>query len=247
MKKIQKSHLFFASFLVVLFLMVMALWAFGKMKLIEYVDSLHTIQQKSAEIQSENQGVGEKTSLNSKGQSNNNGSDLTNGPRLSAPIDNAVERVTKKPFGIYIAPQTSPIQPERFLGYHTGTDFEIFDGEQDDDVIIKAICSGSVLEKKYVSGYGGVLVQSCNIDNQPVAVLYGHLKLDSIGPNKGDSIGSGQKIAVLGQGNSQETDFERKHLHLAIHKGRGINYRGYVSAEKELSDWLDPMGDISNK
>src|SRR4030067_1140465 len=42
------------------------------------------------------------------------------------PINRADERVTKKPFGIFITPQNSPIQPEKFSGFHTGADFENF-------------------------------------------------------------------------------------------------------------------------
>jgi hypothetical protein len=30
----------------------------------------------------------------------------------------------KKPFGIYITPENSPVQPENFTGYHTGIDVE---------------------------------------------------------------------------------------------------------------------------
>src|SRR3989344_6907506 len=40
------------------------------------------------------------------------------------PVDEFEERITKKPFGIFITPQNSPIKPERFSGYHTGVDVE---------------------------------------------------------------------------------------------------------------------------
>ena len=36
------------------------------------------------------------------------------------PISNPLERIIKKPFGIKINPANSPVQPERFSGYHTG-------------------------------------------------------------------------------------------------------------------------------
>jgi hypothetical protein len=36
-----------------------------------------------------------------------------------APLDRASGRVTKKPFGIFVTPQNSPVQPERFRGFHT--------------------------------------------------------------------------------------------------------------------------------
>ena len=38
-------------------------------------------------------------------------------------------RITKKPFGIFITTQNSPVQPERFSGYHTGVDVEYKDAE----------------------------------------------------------------------------------------------------------------------
>jgi hypothetical protein len=43
----------------------------------------------------------------------------------------------------------------------------------------------------------------------------------------------------LGKGFSSETDNARKHLHLGIHKGKGINYRGYVNTQAELESWID--------
>lgn len=33
---------------------------------------------------------------------------------------------------------------------------------------------------------------------------------------------------------------ERKHLHLAIHLGKQINWRGYVRKQAELKYWLNP-------
>ena len=54
------------------------------------------------------------------------------------------------------------------------------------------------------------------------------------------SIKAGDIIGYLGQGCSQQTDFERKHLHFAIHKGDSIDVRGYVPTLNELSSWLDP-------
>ena len=155
------------------------------------------------------------------------------------PLDRAAERVTKKPFGIYITPQNSPVQPERFQGYHTGTDFEIFPEEISVDVSVKAICDGKILEKRTASGYGGILVQNCILDNQSITVLYGHLKLASIAKKTGDALTKREEIGVLGKAYSVETDGERKHLHLGIHKGSGIDIRGYVQNQSELSGWID--------
>jgi len=47
-------------------------------------------------------------------------------------------------------------------------------------------------------------------------------------------------LGNLGTGFSSETDGERKHLHLAIHKGSSVNILGYVQTKALLFDWLDP-------
>jgi murein DD-endopeptidase MepM/ murein hydrolase activator NlpD len=181
-------------------------------------------------------------------KNNQNASTTTNVPdspisspavKLSMPIANALSRITKKPFGIYITPQNSPVSPEKFKGYHTGTDFETTAEEQDTDVKISAACDGKLLLKKYATGYGGVMVQSCVIDGENVTVLYGHLKLESIPLKVGDAIVAGQNIGILGKGYSTETNGERKHLHFAIHKGGGVVLLGYAQNKSNLSNWLN--------
>jgi murein DD-endopeptidase MepM/ murein hydrolase activator NlpD len=157
-----------------------------------------------------------------------------------SPLDRAKERVTKKPFGIHIDPKTSPVQPEKFSGYHTGTDFEIFPEELNVAISVRAICDGKLLLKKTASGYGGVAVQSCNLGNQPITVTYGHLKLTSITKSVGDDLKAGDTLGQLGAAYSAETDGERKHLHLSIRKGSAINLLGYVQAKNELTSWVDP-------
>lgn len=161
-------------------------------------------------------------------------------PGVVAPISNAKARITKIFFGTYVTPQNSPVQPEHFTGYHTGLDFETFPNEQNIDVPINVICSGKLLRKGYASGYGGYAVQACVIYGQPVTVVYGHLRESSIQPAVGQQLSAGNHLAVLGTGYSTETDGERKHLHLGIHKGTVINILGYVPNKSELSGWLDP-------
>lgn len=156
------------------------------------------------------------------------------------PIANAKGRITKKPFGIFVSPQNSPVSPEKFTGYHTGVDFETFPNKENGDVPIYAICDGKLLEKRTASGYGGVAVESCILNGQPVTVIYGHLKLASIEINSGATFKRGDKIGILGKGYSIETDGEREHLHLGIHKGTAINILGYVQKSSDLSSWLDP-------
>jgi murein DD-endopeptidase MepM/ murein hydrolase activator NlpD len=161
-------------------------------------------------------------------------------PQLHDPISGGLGRVTKKAFGLYVSPGHSPITPEKFTGYHTGIDFETTPQEQNIDVPIFAACAGKLLLKKYASGYGGVAVQACKLDNADVTIIYGHLRLSGIIPSVGDVLSPGQQIAVLGTGYSSETDGERKHLHFSIHKGTAINILGYVQKPADLSGWLDP-------
>jgi hypothetical protein len=156
------------------------------------------------------------------------------------PLPNASTRVTKKPFGIYITPATSPVQPERFMGYHTGADFEIFPAELNATVPVSAVCTGKLLAKEWANGYGGVAVESCVLNSQPITVIYGHLNIASVKPNIGNQLKAGEAFADLGANKSQQTDGERKHLHLGFHKGPSINILGYVQNKSALSNWINP-------
>lgn len=162
-------------------------------------------------------------------------------PLLEAPIDRALERVTKKPFGIDVSPNNSPVSPEKFTGYHTGVDFETFPDEQDKEVVIYAICSGPLLTKRSASGYGGVVIQKCELENQVITVIYGHLQLASVSAKIEEKLFTKSKIGILGKGYSAETSGERKHLHLGIHKGLAVNILGYVQKKVELNNWIDAM------
>lgn len=154
------------------------------------------------------------------------------------PVQDFVQRVTKKPFGLYIDPSTSPIQPERFTGYHTGVDAEFTDTET--DVPVKSIAEGRILSARRSNGYGGVVVIEHVINNQPHLVIYGHL--DPARLIKEDSpVIAGEIIGYLGRDQSTETDGERKHLHLAILASTKLDLRGYVSNPEELTNWLNPL------
>ncbi len=159
---------------------------------------------------------------------------------LSDPLPNALSRITKKPFGIYITPATSPVQPEKFQGYHTGSDMETTLAEQANPIPVSAACDGKLLMKKYATGYGGVAVESCMLDNQPVTIIYGHLYIDSVKPAVGDTMTAGEQFAILGKAYSQQTDGEREHLHFGIHQGTSVNILGYVQKQSDLSGWLNP-------
>jgi murein DD-endopeptidase MepM/ murein hydrolase activator NlpD len=152
------------------------------------------------------------------------------------PIAQFKERITKKPFGIYITPQNSPVSPERFQGYHTGVDVEYEDITG--DVPVFTVCGGEIVLAKWVSGYGGTIVLKCSINNQDYYLVYGHLRVSSI--IKNIKVLKGDQIAVLGTGKTEETDFERKHLHFAIHKD-ALDLRGYVQNQSDLKNWLDPL------
>lgn len=155
------------------------------------------------------------------------------------PLKNAKERITKKPFGIFVTPKTSPVQPERFSGYHTGIDLETTPQEANIAIDVHAFCAGKVIYKNWVNGYGGVLIQKCEIQNQDVTVLYGHLNLASVVSSIGDQLVANDFIGDLGKEYSQQTDGERKHLHFAIHKGGKIVFLGYVQNKNDLDAWID--------
>ncbi len=155
------------------------------------------------------------------------------------PLADAASRVNKKPFGIYVSPGHSPVNPERFTGYHTGTDFEIFPGEENSDVTVTAVCTGKILRKETARGYGGMVVQACTYHNEPITVVYGHIRLSSMTQKIGDVLNQGDKFVVLGTAYSSETGGERKHLHLGIHKTTTIDTRGYVSDSSLLDNWYD--------
>ncbi len=166
---------------------------------------------------------------------------------FSPPIDKAQERVTKKPFGLLINKTTSPVQPERFSGYHTGTDFEILDKpEFVTRVPVYAVCGGPLRKKDAVAGYGGVAIQDCLLRDQPITVLYGHLSYSNIKAKVGAYISPGQQIALLGN-SPKETDSERKHLHLGFHKGSAMEIKGYVTNKSALNAWIDPCLYVCNR
>jgi hypothetical protein len=210
---------------------------FAAITLISYLEDRYNRSAQPAQIPATSLNNGPATSTANQ---NPAPSAPTSSPiQIVPPIANWQSRVTKKPFGIYITPKTSPVQPEKFTGYHTGVDFETFPEEQNIDVQIYAICDGKLLQKRTASGYGGIAVQACKLNSEDITVVYGHLRLASISANIGQELKAGDKLTVLGTGFSSETDGERKHLHLGIHKGSAINILGYVQNQAELVNWLD--------
>ncbi len=158
--------------------------------------------------------------------------------KLAEPITEFKSRITKKPFGIYITKQNSPVQPERFSGYHTGADVEYEDVTT--DVPVYAIADGKVVYSQYVSGYGGVFMIEIQLDGAAHTILYGHIRPSSL-PKVGQAVSKGQQLAVLGTGYSSETDGERRHLHFGVLSNNRIDVKGYVQNKSELSGWIDPV------
>lgn len=157
------------------------------------------------------------------------------------PLARARERITKKPFGLKISPNDSPISPERFSGYHTGVDFETFPEEASQDIEVRAICSGPLQSVRTAKGYGGVAVQECMLGEETVSIIYGHIRASSVKAKPGTFILAGDRLGVLGATGSAETDGERKHLHLGMFRGSKPDIRGYVPRKIDLVHWRDPL------
>lgn len=175
----------------------------------------------------------EQKQINQKQNKNQNQNENVS---LVDPIDQFRIRITKKPFGIYVTPQNSPVSPEKFTGYHTGTDVEY--GDITSDVPVFAINDGDIVRSGTASGYGGYLVLKTTILNNMTAnVLYGHLRPSSLATGH---VKKGQQIAVLGTAYSAETDGERRHLHISIPKNGRLDIKGYVQNKSELANWYDP-------
>ncbi|MFA5926615.1 MAG: M23 family metallopeptidase [Patescibacteria group bacterium] len=156
---------------------------------------------------------------------------------LVEPTPNFIARITKKPFGIYVTPRDSPVAPEHFTGYHTGADSEYDDVAS--DVVVNSIADGEVVLSRTAQGYGGVMVIRHLINHNNYLVLYGHLEPKSM-LQSGQKVSKGDKIGILGDAFTSETDNERKHLHLAILKGERVDLRGYVQDQSQLDGWYNP-------
>lgn len=159
--------------------------------------------------------------------------------KLHEPVPDFKQRITKKNFGIYITPDTSPIANDRFTGFHTGVDSEFTDTT--DAVPVYAIADGTIVLARWATGYGGVIAIRHIINGVPVYAIYGHLNVASFLPADVKEVKAGQQIAVLGNDHSQETDGVRKHIHFAIYSGPTLDLRGYVPNESDLSAWLNPL------
>ncbi len=164
------------------------------------------------------------------------------------PVSNYEQRITAKTFGQLVTAQDAKKFPcgAPFTGYHTGDDLEIFPTELSTDVPVYSIADGKIISVSHISGYGGLIVISYTLGSQPVTAYYGHINLASSLVKPNEEVKAGAKLAILGNACSSQTDFERKHLHFALHRGTQIDYRGYVSSQVDLSGWLDPNMELKN-
>lgn len=146
------------------------------------------------------------------------------------PIEGYFERATYKVFGEYYS--------DRFVGWHSGDDVEFVDTVK--EVPVVAIANGTVTRVDTVGGYGGFLSILFSIDGREIHAIYGHIDLSSTALTVGQAVTKGQFLANLGEGESAETDGERKHLHFGLYEGTDLRVRGYVDTEAELAEWINP-------
>ena len=130
------------------------------------------------------------------------------------------------------------MQPERFSGYHTGADAEFTDVSK--SVLVHAIADGTVMYSGRANGYGGVVAVRHSINKNNYVIVYGHLDPSTL-INNNATIKAGEWLGTLGDGYTEETDNERKHLHLSVHKGTMLSLAGYVKTESALDAWIDPV------
>ncbi|MEK7636530.1 MAG: M23 family metallopeptidase [Patescibacteria group bacterium] len=187
--------------------------------------------------------------------------------RLVEPVENFAKRVFKKPFGILISPENSPISPEKFRGYHTGADAEIFPGEEKKNIFVSAVADGTVISARFAVGYGGLVVIEHEIEElipnktdghnmnkikrEKIYGIYGHIRLSSVIIRPNDQVKAGDIIGVLGEAYSDDAGGERKHLHFGLFSVRNGSFvdgqgaipdiRGYVEKKEELFQWRNPL------
>lgn len=162
-------------------------------------------------------------------------------------MDTYSERQTVKGFGQYIddnfyTGKEALFPNNRFYGYHAAVDLEIFPNELDAKVPAYAISSGTITYIGSLSGYGGVILEK--LDNENNTALYGHVKITNLPYKIGDHINTDSNpviLTYLGDQFSAETSKERKHLHFGIYKGTDLYFAGHEPTLAQLNKrWLDP-------
>lgn len=168
-------------------------------------------------------------------------------PTVVYPIDNYSARLTKNSFGSYYSSQNPHTFDSdvcsgatQFSGYHIADDLETTEIEQNIPVGVNSIAGGTVRQIGSVGGYGGLAVIEYTLGGNVYTAYFGHINLATSTLKVGDTISIGDKIAELAPACSTSNDNVRKHLHFALHKGAGVNVKGYVMSESALSAWVDP-------
>jgi len=165
------------------------------------------------------------------------------------PMDSYKERLNLKEFGIFVDDdfyigKESLFPFNRFHGYHAGVDLEIFSGEKTTKVPVYSTSTGQIIFSGNLPGYGGVILQ--NLDNENHTVLYGHVKIDRV--KVGQKFTAGELLTYLGDGFSQETSKERKHLHFAIYEGKNLYFKGHELSLTALNaKWENPSIFLKNR
>lgn len=99
---------------------------------------------------------------------------------LVEPVVGFKQNITKKSFGLFITPEISPVENDKFTGYHTGVDSEFTDSTE--EIPVRAIADGTMIVSTWTTGYGGVVVIKHTIKGVPLFALYGHLDKASFLP-----------------------------------------------------------------
>jgi murein DD-endopeptidase MepM/ murein hydrolase activator NlpD len=163
------------------------------------------------------------------------------------PMDDYYKRQTVKGFGENIDEnfykgKESLFPYNRFYGFHTAIDLEVFPDEIEKKVPVYAVSSGMITYIGTLSGYGGVILEK--LDDESTTVLYGHVKIKDVPFQTGDRVGVYQDpviLTYLGDQFSPETSKERKHLHIGIYRGTDLYFTGHERTRAQLDKkWYDP-------
>ncbi len=163
---------------------------------------------------------------------------------ISLPLD--TYDATYKRYGEYI--------DDRFNGYHVGDDLEVVHDNKKAEKVY-AIADGRVDFVDWVDGYGGVIGIDHDLclggpgyesECMPFSSLYGHLDIEYNTVSVNDMVEVGDVIAILGEGETRETDGERKHLHFSISEDLGTSLPGYINNPDRLVNWVNPSSFFEN-
>ena len=128
-------------------------------------------------------------------------------------------RTVTSPYG----PRTHPVHGTQ--EFHYGIDIS-----RDGGTDIVAAEEGTVIEARYMQGYGNTIMLSHKIGDQTVTTLYAHL--ESINVQAGQRVERGENIAVMGT-TGVSTGV---HLHFEVHEG---GWNGQKSNSVDPLDYLN--------